>query len=132
MIYAVKMMIRNAAALVFSMLVLTGGAYAASAPSAERGQESFQDQCTMCHAAGKVKGGDQGPSLTGVVGRHAGSLPGFEYSSALKASGKIWTLKNLDTFLADPPGLVPGTKMPANVGDADDRADIIAFLATAK
>ena len=56
----------------------------------------------------------------------------FAYSPALKASGKIWTPKNLDTFLADPPGLVPGTKMPANVGDADDRADIIAFLMTAK
>jgi cytochrome c len=121
-------MAANYLALTFPVLLLASIACATDTASVERGRSSFQEQCTMCHAAKPLEGGDQGPPLNGVVGRKAGSFPGFTYSNALKASDKVWTPSNLDRFLADPPGFIPGTKMPVNVGDADDRADIIAFL----
>jgi cytochrome c len=107
-------------------------ACAAEAASAERGKDFFLDTCSMCHTAGPVQGGNQGPALDGVIGRKAATLPGFAYSEALKASGKIWNPAALDAFLANPPGFVPGTKMPINVADAQDRADLIAFLTNPK
>ena len=83
----------------------------------------------MCHIAG---GGGQGPSLTGVVGRPAGSAPGFAYTPALKASGLTWTPANLDRFLVNPAALVPGTAMVVRINDAAQRAALIRFLATQK
>ncbi len=119
-----------------SLVFFTGSAHreahAAGAPDIERGHDYFDQECSTCHQAIKGEGGDQGPSLIGVVGRKAGSVPGFDYSKAIKAFGKVWTPEQLNTFLADPPTVVPGTKMSINVGDAGDRADLIAFLASTK
>ena len=81
----------------------------------------------MCHVAG---GGGQGPSLKGVVGRRAGSLPGFAYTPALKGSGLTWTAANLDRFLTNPAALVPGTAMVVRINDAAQRSALIAYLAT--
>jgi cytochrome c len=93
------------------------------------GAETFEDRCAMCHVAG---GGGQGPSLTGVVGRRAASLPGFSYTSALKASGLTWTPANLDRFLTNPGAMVPGTAMVVRINDATQRAELIRYLATQK
>jgi cytochrome c len=79
----------------------------------------------MCHLA---EGGGQGPSLVGVFGRKAGSAPGFAYSAALRDSGLTWTAPQLDRFLADPGGAVPGTAMPIKIIDARRRADLISYL----
>ena len=114
----------------FLAAFVTGSAFAADSAAVNRGRVYFNDECAMCHAVGADEGSDQGPSLTGVVGRKAGAVPGFDYSKQLKASGKIWTPQALDKFLADPPEFIQGTKMPVNVGDAKDRADLIAFLAS--
>ena len=68
-----------------------------------------------------------------MIGRPAGSVAGFEYSRAMKRSKLTWTRENLERFLADPVGTVPGTTMTyAGVPDAKERADLIAFLANAK
>jgi cytochrome c2 len=98
--------------------------------SAKRGKDVFQEQCSLCHSVMAGDEGNQGPALNGVVGRRAGSVPGYSYSKSMRASSQLWTKKSLDRFLADPAQFVPGTSMPVNVADAADRADVIAFLAT--
>jgi len=71
-----------------------------------------------------------GPSLAGLWGRKAGSLPSFErYSDALKSSGIIWDDRSLDGWLTDPDRMVPDNEMPFNgIENAGDRADLLAFL----
>ena len=65
-----------------------------------------------------------------MVGRVAGKRPGYEFSPALKASCLKWHVKNPDRWLADPQKLVPGQKMAYSVPEAQDRADLIAYLKT--
>lgn len=119
-----------AASLALSALATVTSPAMADKPSAQRGKELFQDQCGLCHTVATGRGSTQAPALNGVVGRQAGSAPGFTYSNGMKSKRVLWTKENLDRFLADPPGLIPGTRMPVNVADAKDRDDLIAFLAT--
>ena len=106
-------------------LMLAGVAHAQTAEMA-RGAADYDDRCSGCHA---LEGVGQGPSLRGVVGRKAGSLAGFSYTPALKASGLTWTPANLDRWLMGPPKVVPGTAMTTEVPDAHERQDLIAYLA---
>ncbi len=113
-----------------ALLAISSSASAAPVPAKGdpvEGQSIFEDRCTMCHAPG---GGGQGPSLKGVVGRKAASLPGFHYSAALAASGLAWTPANLDHFLAGPAAMVPGTAMQVMIPNPDQRRDLVAYLAT--
>jgi cytochrome c len=103
-------------------------AWSADATDPAAGQQIYETRCTFCHGEGGV--GGQGPSLIGVVGRKAGSVANFAYTPALKASGLSWTPANLDEFLINPAGSVPGTAMPMSVPDAKERSDLIAYLAT--
>jgi len=99
------------------------GAGAASPPQAF-------NQCTACHstAPGKTI---IGPSLAGVYGRKAGAVAGFQYSDAMKGSGLAWNTGNLDSFLANPAGKVPGTLMGfAGIKDAAQRKAVIDYLKT--
>jgi glucose/arabinose dehydrogenase len=103
---------------------------------ADQGKITFQQSCAVCHADGMgtdntwiVK---QGPSLVGVVGRHAGTSPNFNYSTALINCGLTWDAPTLDHFLTNPMAAVPGTTMPMSVADDTTRANIIAYLATLK
>ena len=89
--------------------------------------------CAACHSAERGGASTIGPNLHGVVGRAAGSVAGFGYSPAMAKSGLTWTERELDAFLANPSGKVPGTAMAAGqVGDAQRRAAIIAYLASLK
>ena len=106
---------------------------AGSQPDVEHGKETFNTMCGICHSVQETGGPNQGPNLLGVVGRKAGSVPGFPlYSSALKASGIKWSKKTLDQFLSDPMAKVPGTMMPMEIPDDKTRADVVAYLATLK
>jgi cytochrome c2 len=96
---------------------------------ATRGATLFEDRCASCHVA---RGGGQGPSLVGVVGRKVAAAPGFRYSPALAHSGLTWTAANLDHFLAGPGKLVPGTAMLIVIANPAQRADLIRYLATLK
>ena len=113
--------------------MILGLALLALAPRAmtqtQTGSDLFEDRCAGCHFR---TGDGQGPSLAGVVGRRAGSAPGFAYTPAMKASGLIWTPANLDRFLTEPGKAVPGTAMPIHVPDAAQRKAIIAYLATVR
>src|SRR5215470_17565698 len=121
-----------------STLVLTSGfiAIACSSPAfsgedAGAGHEIYQTQCSPCHSNQPGVNGI-GPSLAGVAGRKAGSLPGFHYTPALQGSGLTWTAENFITFLADPSKLVPGTAMTVMVPDETGRANLFAYLTTLK
>jgi len=81
--------------------------------------------CAACHS---IDENDIGPKHRGVFGRHAGSIPDYRYSAALKNSGLIWDESMLDRWLTNPSALVPGTKMYFKLDDAQSRADIIAYL----
>jgi cytochrome c len=83
-------------------------------------------QCQICHAIAK---NSIGPRHRGLFGRKAGSVPDYNYSTALKNSGIVWTEETLDRWLSGPSQMVPGTKMfISGVPDRQDRADIIAYL----
>jgi glucose/arabinose dehydrogenase/cytochrome c2 len=108
----------------------------APAGDAERGKAFFQASCAVCHSP--ELGPDntvimkQGPSLVGVVGRSAGSLPYFSYTKVIRASGLTWTPATLYRFLENPMAVLQGTTMPIPVADPRNRADVVAYLATLK
>ena len=86
--------------------------------------------CQACH---KVEPGANGtgPTLYNVVGRPVDSVEGYSYSGALEKVAETWTPENLYHFLENPKGYAPGTKMSyAGMKDAQDRADLIAWLET--
>lgn len=92
-----------------------------------RGAKLFK-RCRACHsvAPGRNK---IGPSLYGVLGRKAGTAPGYHYSPALKGAGWVWTEEMLDKWIAGPKKVLPGTKMIfPGLPNPQDRADVIAFL----
>lgn len=105
-----------------------GGETTAMAGNAEHGKELYT-QCQGCH---KLAENFVGPHHCGLIGRAAGSVPDFDYSEAMKASGLTWTPKTLDEFLTSPIAYVSGTKMGfAGFEAASDRADVIAYLVQA-
>jgi glucose/arabinose dehydrogenase/cytochrome c2 len=128
-------------ALVLTGLAGLGAGHHAAAqvvPSGDsaHGKVFFQASCAICHNSNLGPGNTvinkQGPSLVGVLGRHAGTGMGFNYTKALSDSGMIWDATTLDHFLTNPLLAVPGTTMPMPVPDATNRADVIAYLSTLK
>lgn len=97
----------------------------AGAADAKAG-EAIYERCAACHSLGHDRAG---PRHCGLLGRRAGSVKDFAYSDAMKRSGIVWTKQALDRFLAAPMAAVPGTSMGyAGIGDAKERADLIAYL----
>jgi len=91
-----------------------------------RAGEEVYSRCLGCHALDYDR---TGPKHCGLLGRRAGSVPGYEYSPAMKRSGIVWSEKTLERFLADPVNTVPGTTMTyAGVPDPADRSNLIAYL----
>ncbi|MEJ8812425.1 cytochrome c family protein [Variovorax ureilyticus] len=108
-------------------VALTAGATvpAFAAPDVTRGEQLYV-RCIACHALATDR---VGPRHCGLFGRHAGSIPGYPYSDAMKNSRIVWNDKSLDRFLSNPPATVPGTTMTyAGIDDPGERADLIAFL----
>ena len=95
----------------------------------QRGAVLYQQHCTACHAVDSNK---IGPAHRGVMGRRVGSLPGYKYSNELAASRLRWTPQTLNKWLADPEELVSGQRMGFQVEDPQERANLIAYLATLK
>ena len=100
-------------------------AAAAAAPDAVRGEQIYA-RCTACHALTFDR---VGPRHCGLFGRKAGSVPGFDYSAAMKQSKITWNEKTLDRFISKPLAMVPGTSMTYDgVANASERSDLIAYL----
>ena len=114
------------AALALSLAVLP--ALALAAGDATRGQKIYE-RCAACHSLTTDR---TGPHHCGLIGRRAGTVPGFDYSRAMKDSKIVWNERTLDRFLANPLKAVPGTSMGyAGIPDAAERRDLIAYLAHA-
>jgi cytochrome c len=127
---------RNSFVLAVSLallnLVATGTSLAAG--DTAKGRAAFVRQCAICHTV--ERGGDNrfGPNLFGIVGRKAGSAPGFAYSNAFKTRANWeWTEDALGGWAMFPGTMVPGTAMGVFQGIAErDRDDLVAALATLK
>jgi cytochrome c len=93
-----------------------------------RGENSAK-KCAACHTFNKGGPPRVGPNLWGIVGRPKTAEAGFNYSAALKAKGGTWTIEELNQFVANPKGMVPGTSMTfAGISRAGERADLIVYL----
>ncbi|HEV2899509.1 MAG TPA: c-type cytochrome [Pseudaminobacter sp.] len=107
------------------------GCMAALPTVAQDGQTAFNSSCRTCHT---MKEGDhrQGPSLAGVIGRKAGTAPGYNFSDSMKQSGIVWDEANLDKFIANPDQVVNGNTMKpyGGITDAAQRKTIIEFMKT--
>jgi cytochrome c len=121
---------------ILRVLLVTATLGSAAGPAlagdATKGKAVFQAECSICHAITANTPGI-GPSLAGVVGRKAGSLPHYAYSSAMKAAAFQWTPAKLTAYVQAPQKVVPGDKMPyAGLKDPAKVADLVAYLATLK
>lgn len=117
------------AQFIFPALALIAAITATRDAQATDPQMAFNNACRTCHS---MKEGDNrlGPSLAGVVGRKAGTLPGYAYSPSMQNSGVTWDEATLDKFIANPEQVVGGNKMKpfTSISDETQRKDIIAFL----
>jgi cytochrome c len=111
-----------------------GGAVAApidgllATASAERGA-AVAKQCQACHNFEEGQGAKVGPLLHGVVGRKIASVPGFNYSPALKSKNGNWDFNALNAWLSKPAAYAPGTTMTfAGLSNDKQRADVIVYL----
>ncbi len=115
------------AVIALGATVITLGAAQAQEGDAEAGETVFR-KCKACHVVDKEQN-RVGPHLVGIVGRPVASVEDFKYSSAMQEHGGEWTEEELDAYLADPRGMVKGTKMSfAGLKDEQDRLDVIAYL----
>ena len=99
--------------------------------SVEKGQATAK-QCQACHTFEKGGPNRVGPNLYNIVGSQRGEARGgFNFSAAMKAKGGNWTFEELNKFLANPRGYIPGTAMTfAGLSRAEQRADVIDYLHT--
>jgi cytochrome c len=94
-------------------------------------QQAFNNSCRTCHS---VKEGDNrlGPNLNKIVGRKAGSLPNYNYSSSMKEAGFVWDQDKLTRFMVKPDEIVSGNKMQPSGGvSAEEAGKIVAYLQAA-
>ncbi|WP_089278038.1 c-type cytochrome [Antarctobacter heliothermus] len=97
------------------------------------GERQFMRKCSICHALTAGPSRKAGPTLHGVFGRQAGTLPDYRYSDTLDGSDIIWSETTIDAlFDTGPDHYIPGSKMPMQViARPEDRADLIGFLKSA-
>ena len=95
------------------------------------GQLVFNNICRTCHSS---KEGDNrlGPHMRRIIGRKAGSLPNYPYSSAMKGADFVWDEEKLERFIAHPDETVPGNNMKpySGLASAESREKLIVFLKT--
>ena len=115
------------ALIIAGVMVLTGTT-ASLAQDAAAGEKVFA-VCKACHQIGETAKNGVGPVLNGVIGRKAGTFPGYGYSDANKNSGLTWDEPTFREYIKDPRAKVPGTKMIyAGVKDEQKVSDLLAYL----
>jgi cytochrome c len=92
-------------------------------------QQLFNNACRTCHSTQKDDN-RLGPNLHQIIGRKAGSLPGYNYSSPMRDSDFIWDEAKIARFIANPDDVVPGNKMApyGGLASVEDRKKIVHFL----
>src|SRR4051794_4767752 len=112
----------------FVALLTIAGAGEVRAQDAVAGEKVF-GVCKACHQIGETAKNNVGPVLNGLIGRQAGSVPGYSYSAANKNSGITWDEATFREYIKDPKAKVPGTKMIyAGLKDEQKTNDLVAFL----
>ncbi|WP_448950548.1 c-type cytochrome [Labrys neptuniae] len=91
-------------------------------------QKQFVTSCGTCHVVDPKAGPRQGPNLAEIIGRKAGTYPGYKYSAALANAGFTWDADSLDKWISNAQAFRPGTVMPYRQADPAKRAKIIAYL----
>jgi len=119
----------QAKSILLSAALLAGFAFGAQAADVAAGSKIF-DKCRQCHQIGEGAKNFYGPNLNGLIDRKAGSVPGYNYSEANKASGKVWTKEALASYLRQPQHDVPKTYMTfAGLTNQADIDNVIAYIA---
>ena len=96
--------------------------------SAVEGAKVFK-KCAACHSIAEGGSNKIGPALWGVLGRPAGSVPGYKYSKAMASHGKNWSFEEMNGFLIKPKDWIKGTKMSfTGLKKAEDRAAVILYM----
>jgi cytochrome c len=104
------------------------GTTGASAQDAAAGEKTFA-VCKACHQIGETAKNAVGPVLNGVIGRPAGTYPGYSYSDANKNSGLTWDEATFRDYIKDPKAKIPGTKMIyPGLKDEQKTSDLLAYL----
>ena len=120
-------------AIFFSSITMLAIAPASAAQESDDGQVAFNNSCRTCHS---FKEGDNrlGPTLHGIVGRKAGSIEGYQFSSAMSGSGITWDESNLNQFIENPDKVVHGNAMKpfGGIADASEREKIVNYLKSLK
>lgn len=112
-------------------LVSAQAAYATADPG--RGRAVFATQCSSCHTSNRGGGVVLGPPLYGVVGRKAGSVAGFSYSSTMRSAGFTWNAERLHAYLPAPRDYLPGVRMTyPGLKNPAQLDDLIAYLESLK
>ncbi|VDN56350.1 unnamed protein product [Dracunculus medinensis] len=94
----------------------------------EKGKKVFKQRCLQCHVVDSMAA-KTGPTLHGIIGRKSGTVPGYDYTTANKNKGVIWTRETLFEYLLNPKKYIPGTKMVfAGLKKPEERADLIKYL----
>ena len=126
---------RSAKPICLGFLLIVGGsinAFASSEVDLVKAEKQFKRSCGTCHTVAPGATQRQGPHLTGVIGRTAGSLSHFtKYSDALKAAGTgglVWTAETLDPWLTNARKFIPKTNMSYRQRNAEKRALVIEYL----
>lgn len=116
------------AAMVFQVFS-AGTSHAADVAAGEQ----VSERCAICHKFEKGEGNGVGPNLFGISGRKAASISDFQYSTALKSSGIVWSDENLSLWVSGAAKMVPGTKMSfAGISRKNDITNLVAYLDTLK
>jgi cytochrome c len=112
-----------------ALAVIGSWAMAQERTNDSAGQLLFNNACRTCHT---LREGDNrlGPNLHRIIGRKAGALPDYAYSSAMKSGDRVWDKSELDRFMADPDQVVPGHSMKpyGGIASPEERARIIDYL----
>ncbi|HET6632234.1 MAG TPA: c-type cytochrome [Rhodanobacteraceae bacterium] len=97
------------------------------------GKDAFRSECSECHSISKGRN-KKGPSLFGIVGRPAGSLPDYHYTDALRTAHWTWTEDKLRSYLSQRAKTAnPGTRMKFDgINDPQELDDLISFLKTVR
>jgi cytochrome c len=120
-----------AAAGALTLLLSVPSSHAQQPATGDAAQQAFNNSCRTCHS---VKEGDNrlGPNLNKIVGRKAGSLPNYNYSSSMKDAGFVWDQDKLTRFMIKPDEVVSGNKMQPYGGvSAEEAGKIVAYLQAA-
>lgn len=119
-------------------IALAAGAVAFMATAAQASGDAAAGKhvfarCAICHSDTKGAPNKIGPNLFGIVGSKAGTVPGFNFSAAMKKSGITWTDEKLEAYVMHPQQVVPGNRMPfGGLSSKKQADDLVAYLDTLK